>query len=74
MIADSPDIIHEPAETTFYVARDIGYGVEWGEIYAEPFGPADWTGKRPYMTTSNTTVYLFDDEIVDDLDALAVEE
>jgi hypothetical protein len=50
-------------KTMTYRSRDIGYGVETGEVYVPAFGQADWCGKKAYMTTENTTVYLFDDEL-----------
>jgi hypothetical protein len=50
--------------TTHYKSRDIGYGVEEGEVFATPLDVADWTGKRPYCPVNGgDLVYLFDDEI-----------
>lgn len=55
--------------TTRFECRDIGYGVETGEVELPAIGDADWTGKRPYLTRDDAgrgqTVYLFDDELVD---------
>jgi hypothetical protein len=46
-----------------YECRDIGYGVETGEVFLPALGQPDWTGKRCYQTTDLTVVYLFDDEM-----------
>lgn len=46
-----------------YRCRDIGYGVEEGEVFLPPLGQPDWVGKRCYQTTELTAVYLFDDEL-----------
>ena len=54
----------EPRPITTYTCRDIGYGVETGEVFTPATGPPDWIGKRPYLSTDGvTTVYLFDDEV-----------
>jgi len=50
--------------TTFFECRDIGYGVETGEVELPALGVADWTGKRPYREVgTGVTLYLFDDEL-----------
>lgn len=56
---------HTNSETrrALYECRDIGYGVETGEVFLPALGSADWTGKRCYQSTNLTAVYLFDDEI-----------
>lgn len=46
-----------------FECRDIGYGVETGEVLLPAWGPADWTGKRPYSTVNGERVFLFDDEL-----------
>jgi hypothetical protein len=51
------------SETRAYRCRDIGYGVETGEVRWPAVGGRDWTGKREYRTIDGGTVYLFDDEI-----------
>lgn len=53
-----------PKPTVSFTCRDIGYGVETGEVVAVPAGPRDWTGKRPYYDAhTGETLYLFDDEV-----------
>jgi len=47
-----------------YRTRDLGYGVEEGEVDLPAVGDPDWVGKRPYLdSTTGETVYLFDDEV-----------
>lgn len=50
-------------DTVRYQCRDIGYGVETGQVIVPALGSADWTGKRAYRTVDGVTVYLFDDEL-----------
>lgn len=50
-------------ETATFTCRDIGYGVECGEVYLPARSGPDWAGKRTYRATDGTTVYLFDDEL-----------
>lgn len=65
---------------TTYKTRDLGSGVEEGEIYARPMAGPDWTGKRPYCDTDGPymieegrIVYLFDDEVMPESPHFAVE-
>lgn len=54
-----------------FTCRDIGYGVETGEVVLPAIGGPDWTGKRPYRlhpdgwapAPGGTTVFLFPDEL-----------
>lgn len=46
----------------FAVSLDHGI-TEEGAVYFPAIGPADWTGKRPYLDVTGDTVYLFDHEI-----------
>jgi hypothetical protein len=48
-----------------FKCRDIGYGVEEGEVILPALDGPDWTGKRPYRTPDGAVVYLFDDELVE---------
>lgn len=49
-----------------YVCRDIGYGVESGTAVGT-WGERDWTGKRSFVSRiGSATLYLFDDEIVEE--------
>jgi len=50
-------------EVAPYKSRDIGYGVELGEVELPALSGPDWVGKREYRTITGETVYLFDDEI-----------
>jgi hypothetical protein len=52
--------------TARFATRDIGYGVEEGEVKLPPLSEPDWTGKREYRTTTGEIVYLFDDELLPD--------
>lgn len=49
--------------TAHYECRDIGYGVESGEVLLPPLAGPDWTGKSMYVTTLSEIVYLFRDEV-----------
>lgn len=49
-----------------YRCRDIGYGVEEGEVLLPAITAADWTGKRTYNKPDGGLVFLFDDEVVED--------
>lgn len=49
--------------TGHFQCRDIGYGVEEGEVELPALDAADWTGKRPYRASNGDVVYLFDDEL-----------
>lgn len=51
------------SEFAWYTCRDIGYGVEEGEVYATPLSDYDWCGKRRYVTPQGVFVFLFDDEV-----------
>jgi hypothetical protein len=54
----------EMAEYASYETRDIGYGVEVGDVELPALSAADWTGKREYLAANGETVYLFDDELI----------
>ena len=54
-----------------YRCRDIGYGVEVGDVILPALGPMESFGKRPYTAIASGSaltdvVYLFDDEIPED--------
>jgi len=68
----------ETTRTAFFRCRDIGYGIEEGEIELPPLDSPDWTGKRPYRliwgtwatSDAGATVYLFDDEVLPDFERI----
>lgn len=53
------------AEYASYVTRDLGYGVEVGDVELPALSEPDWTGKREYLAANGATVWLFDDEVVE---------
>lgn len=52
-------------EYAHFVCRDIGYGVEEGDVVLPALddGESDLWGKRSYATPDGDVVYLFDDEV-----------
>lgn len=58
--------IRKPAVRISYRCRDIGYGVEAGECYGRWAGERDTSGKRPFQPSTGKTLYLFDDEVLDE--------
>lgn len=49
-----------------YACRDIGYGIEEGCEIIGRWGERDWTGKREFRRLNGETLYLFDDEVLED--------
>lgn len=49
-----------------YRCRDIGYGVEEGEVVGRWTGEVDAWGKHTFEPDRGETLYLFEDEIVEE--------
>jgi len=61
--SDTADGTRDIGPVARYLTRDIGYGVEEGDVVLPALDGPDWTGKRPYRTPFGAIVFLFDDEV-----------